>query len=129
MRIANAKFFAEIFLDHPYIDIQKEIGESSWFGFALILKENSPLTRIELVNVLTANQIDCRPIVTGNFLKNVEVLEHFDYEVSGIIEVSEYIDKNGFFVGNQQLDITENIQYLFDVINDAFHKKTKLIDR
>jgi dTDP-4-amino-4,6-dideoxygalactose transaminase len=129
MRIANAESFVKLFRDHPYVDIQKEVGESSWFGFALILKENSPINRKELVSVLAAHEIECRPIVTGNFLKNVEVLEYFDYEVSGIIEDSEYIDKNGLFVGNQQVDITENIRYLFDVINDAFHQKLELLDR
>jgi dTDP-4-amino-4,6-dideoxygalactose transaminase len=129
MRVANAEFFVELFLDHPYIDIQKEVGDSSWFGFALILKENSPINRRELVSVLAAHEIECRPIVTGNFLKNVEVLEYFDYEVSGIIEDSEYVDKNGLFIGNQQVDIIENIRYLFDVINDAFHQKLELLDR
>tara|TARA_B110001450_G_scaffold3840_1_gene3940 strand:- start:14597 stop:15802 length:1206 start_codon:yes stop_codon:yes gene_type:complete len=129
MRVANAEFFVELFLDHPYIDIQKEVGDSSWFGFALILKENSPINRRELVSVLAAHEIECRPIVTGNFLKNVEVLEYFDYEVSGLIEDSEYIDKNGLFVGNQQVDIIENIRYLFEVINDAFHQKLGLLDR
>ena len=122
-RIANAKFFIKLFADHPYIDTQKEVGESSWFGFALILKENSPITRRELVSVLAENEIECRPIVTGNFLKNIEVLEHFDYEVSGAVENAEYIDKNGFFVGNQQVDIIKKIQYLFDVINDVVLRK------
>ena len=75
------------------------------------------------MGVLAENEIECRPIVTGNFLKNIEVLEHFDYEVSGTVENAEYIDKNGFFVGNQQVDIIKKIQYLFDVINDVVPRK------
>ena len=47
--------------------MQKEIGLSSWFGFSLILKENSPMDRRSLVKLLTENNIECRPIVTGNF--------------------------------------------------------------
>jgi len=121
-RIVNAEFFTKLFADHPYINIQKEVGESSWFGFALILKENSPLTRGELVSVLAECEIECRPIVTGNFLKNVEVLEYFNYEIFDTVKNAEHIDKYGFFVGNQQVDIIEKIQYLFDIINDAFHK-------
>jgi CDP-6-deoxy-D-xylo-4-hexulose-3-dehydrase len=127
-RITNAEFFIKLFADHSYIDIQKEVGKSSWFGFALILKENSPITRKELVGVLAEREIECRPIVTGNFLKNVEVLAYFDYEVSGTMENAEYIDKNGFFVGNQQVEIIEKIQYLFDVINDVLHQKLDLLD-
>jgi hypothetical protein len=36
---------------------------------------------------------------------------------------SEYIDKFGFFVGNQHVNIIEKIQYLFDTINDVFQKR------
>jgi dTDP-4-amino-4,6-dideoxygalactose transaminase len=123
-RIANAQSFVKLFADHPYIDIQKETGQSSWFGFSLVLKENSPISRKELVTTLSQHEIECRPIVTGNFLKNVEVLEYFNYEVSGTMQDAEYIDKNGLFVGNQQVDIVECIQYLFDVVNDTFQKKS-----
>ena len=118
-RITNAKYFQKLFSDHPYVSIQREIGRSSWFGFSLVLKESSPITRRKLVQHLTANSIECRPIVTGNFLKNKEVLEYFDYEVSGSLENSEYIDANGLFVGNHQIDITDKIDYLYQVIRDS----------
>jgi dTDP-4-amino-4,6-dideoxygalactose transaminase len=119
MRIVNAKYFVSLFSNHPYIEIQREIGTSSWFGFSMILKENSPINRRDLVEVLTKNEIECRPIVTGNFLKNSEVLEHFDYEVAGTLENSDYIDANGIFVGNHHVDITEEIDYLYNVIEIA----------
>lgn len=122
-RRANANFFLKLFAGHPYISTQKEIGQSSWFGFALILKEDCPFTRRELVKILAEHEIECRPIVTGNFLKNKEVLEHFDYEISGTVENAEYIDRNGLFVGNQQNDITSAIQYLSEVIMDIVNKK------
>ena len=114
MRRENAKLFQSLFADHPYIDIQQETGSSSWFGFSLILKENAPYTRSDLVKLLTENGIECRPIVTGNFLKNKEVLEHFDYEVSGSLEAAEYLDKHGLFVGNHQNSITKEIKLLAD---------------
>ncbi len=119
MRIRNAKYFVKLFSNHLYIDIQKEIGSSSWFGFSLVLNERSPITRRQLVDVLAKNSIECRPIVTGNFLKNTEVLEYFDFEVSGTLENAEYIDLNGLFVGNHQVDISAQIDYLYKVVNDA----------
>ncbi|EGI74690.1 DegT/DnrJ/EryC1/StrS family aminotransferase [Pseudoalteromonas distincta] len=114
MRRENAKLFQSLFADHPFIDIQQETGSSSWFGFSLILKENAPYSRADLVKLLTENGIECRPIVTGNFLKNKEVLEYFDYEVSGTLEAAEYLDENGLFVGNHQNSITEEIKLLAD---------------
>ena len=117
-RRKNADNFTSLFRQHPFIQIQKEIGSSSWFGFSLVLTEDSPITRSELVSLLKTNDIECRPIVTGNFLKNKEVLEHFDYEVSGTIEGAAYIDKNGLFVGNHHVDIRADIETLFSIITE-----------
>ena len=117
MRRENAKLFQSLFANHPYIDIQQETGLSSWFGFSLILKENAPYTRADLVKLLTENGIECRPIVTGNFLKNKEVLEYFDYEIAGSLEAAEYLDENGLFVGNHQNSITKEIKLLADSLS------------
>mgnify|MGYP005986375073 FL=1 len=115
-RQKNARLFQDLFADHAYIEIQQETGKSSWFGFSLVLKENAPYSRAELVKLLTENGIECRPIVTGNFLKNTQVLEYFDYEVSGTVEVAEYIDQHGLFVGNHQNDIEKEIKLLAKVL-------------
>ncbi|MBF4374936.1 MULTISPECIES: DegT/DnrJ/EryC1/StrS family aminotransferase [Vibrio] len=115
-RRENAKLFQNLFENHPYLQIQKETGKSSWFGFSLIIKPNAPYSRKELVKLLTANGIECRPIVTGNFLKNKEVLEYFDYEVSGSLESAEYLDEHGLFVGNQQNEIEKEIKLLSNIL-------------
>lgn len=117
IRRKNAKLFQELFSNHPYIDIQKETGESSWFGFSLIVNEKAPFDRAYLVKLLVDNRIDCRPIVTGNFLKNTDVLKYFDYEVSGTLDSAEYLDANGLFVGNHQNNIEKEIKFLFDILN------------
>lgn len=116
-RRENAKFFVELFHEHQFIQIQREIGSSSWFGFSLVLLENSPISRPELISLLGEHEIECRPIVTGNFLKNTEVLEFFDYEVSGDIEAASYIDKHGLFVGNHHIDIRPNLEALYKILD------------
>ena len=112
IRRENAAIFSDLFSTHPHFEIQNEIGESSWFGFSMVVKESSPYTRKEIVTLLRENRIECRPIVTGNFLKNSEVLQHFDYSVAGSVSNAEYIDKNGFFVGNSHEDLGSSIRYL-----------------
>ncbi len=124
IRRKNADYFMSKFDNHPYLEIQKEVGLSSWFGFALILKENSPISRKNLVEVLGQERIECRPIVTGNFLKNKEVLSYFDYDVAGNLENSNHIDSNGFFVGNQQADLTLEIDYLYSVISQIMNSRS-----
>ncbi len=116
IRRENAKLFQELFDMHPFIEIQQEIGSSSWFGFSLVLKESALFSRAELVQILTDNNIECRPIVTGNFLKNKEVLEYFDYEVHSGVENAEYIEEHGLFVGNHHNYIEDEIRLLHSVI-------------
>lgn len=119
-RRKNAEIFNEFFSNSTIFKIQTEIGKSSWFGFSLIVKEDIDVNRYEIISALNDHNIDCRPIVTGNFLKNKSVLQYFDYEVHGNLVNSEYLDKNGFFVGNHQIDLTKEIKYLHKVLANLF---------
>lgn len=116
-RRKNAEYFISLFADHSDFLIQQEIGNSSWFGFSFIIRKDSDITRKEVVKKLVDNGIECRPIVTGNFLKNGEVLKYFDYEVAGTVDNAEYLDKHGLFVGNHQIDLTEQLDLLYKVLS------------
>ena len=107
----NAKFFKELMSDLDGVRTQQEVGESSWFGFSLIVDD-----RDDLIKVLDKNQIECRPIVSGNFLKNKELLEYFDYEVYGDLVNAEEVESNGLFIGNCHSDLTEQIKKLREII-------------
>lgn len=105
-RRKNGKLLQAAMSDHPDIIIQQEIGESSWFGFSLVLRSGSQLTRKALVAKLHELSFECRPIVAGNFAKN-EVVKYFDSEVHGSLKNAEHIDQNGLFVGNHHYPIPE----------------------
>jgi CDP-6-deoxy-D-xylo-4-hexulose-3-dehydrase len=92
--------------NHPDIIIQQEIGNSSWFGFSLVIRPDSKLTRRALVTKLTDLGFECRPIVAGNFAKN-EVVKYFDSEIHGSLKNAEHIDQFGLFVGNHHFAIPE----------------------
>ena len=115
-RRENAKLFVELFKDHPDFIIQKNIDNSSWFGFSLIIKPDSNLKRKDVINMLQENKIDCRPIVTGNFTKN-EVMKYFDYEVHQELKNADYLHENGFFVGNSQINLKKEITILYKIIS------------
>lgn len=114
-RRKNAELFVTLFKNHKDFYIQKNIDNSSWFGFSFIIKPESTLDRTEIIKKLETNHIDCRPIVTGDFTKN-EVLKYFDYEIFGEMKNAQYLDKKGFFVGNHQVDLTKEINHLFEVL-------------
>ena len=110
-RRENGKLLQAAMVNHPDIIIQQEIGESSWFGFSLVVRPGSRLTRKALVTKLNELGFECRPIVAGNFAKN-EVVKYFDSEVYGILKNAEHIDQNGLFVGNHHYPIVDGINAL-----------------
>ncbi|HEX8269278.1 MAG TPA: DegT/DnrJ/EryC1/StrS family aminotransferase [Flavobacterium sp.] len=114
-RRKNAELFTELFKDSTDFIIQKNTDNSSWFGFSFIIRPGSKLDRKTIVDTLFDNGIDCRPIVTGDFTKN-EVLKFFDFEIFGEMTNARYLDKHGFFVGNHQIPLTEEIKHLHKVL-------------
>lgn len=112
----NAAYFQELFANHPWLDIQQEIGDSSWFGFALILKSDAPIGRNQLADKLMHAGIDVRPIVAGNFAKN-EVLKWCDYSIHNELENAEHIDQYGLFVGNHHYNLKDHLKYLHTSVN------------
>ena len=116
-RRKNAELFVSLFNDNPTFYIQEEIGNSSWFGFSLIIKPNANVDRLAIVKKLEENGIDSRPIVTGDFTKN-EVLKYFDYEIFGKVKNANYLDTKGLFVGNHQIDLTKEIKHLYNVLKE-----------
>lgn len=117
IRHQNAIVFQESFSDIPYIRLQKEVGYSSWFGFSMILEPDSPIKRADLIDIFEKNGIEYRPIVTGNFAKNTDVLRFFDYEIFGSLPHANYMDENGLFIGNHHIDYSQKIRGVRELLN------------
>ncbi|WP_373078843.1 DegT/DnrJ/EryC1/StrS family aminotransferase [Fusobacterium varium] len=116
-RRENAKYFQEKISKFKDISIQKEIEESSWFGFAMVLKGKLKGKRNGLVNIFKNKGIEVRPIVTGNFTKN-KAIEYLDYEIFNELNNADYIHDNGLFVGNHSKSNRELIDYLIAGIEE-----------
>lgn len=110
-RQKNGKLLQQALNQHPDLLIQLEIGQSSWFGFSLVIRPESKLSRKSLIEKLNNLGFECRPIVAGNFAKN-EVVKYFDSEVFGELKNAEHIDQFGLFVGNHHYPIPEAIEAL-----------------
>ena len=108
-RRRNGLEFQEAMKEHQVFMIQKEIGNSSWFGFSLVIKPDSGVIRKEVVNKLNKIGFQCRPIVAGNFSKS-EVMKYINPDFSDEMKNAKYIDLNGLFIGNQNFSISEAIQ-------------------
>lgn len=107
-RRENAKYFKDKMSCINGILTQKEIGNSSWFGFSIVL--NEIYKRDKIVDNLKKADIEVRPIVAGNFTKN-KAIDYMNYEIYGDLKNSNLIHDNGFFVGNHSNNIKDEIDY------------------
>ncbi len=110
-RRKNGNCYKLMLTNHPLFYIQEELGESSWFGFSLIIREDSNITREDLIEKLDQIGFESRPIVGGNFTKN-KVMRYIDHEIHQTLDNADYIDQNGLFVGNHHYPIEDGIQLI-----------------
>jgi CDP-4-dehydro-6-deoxyglucose reductase, E1 len=116
-RVKNAEYFKQKFEDLPDVQLQEEVGNSSWFGFSMIFNGNLSGRRAKIVEKFKENEIESRPIVAGNFMKN-PVIKYLDYIDNKDYNVADYIHDNGLFIGNDVRDLKENIDMVYNIIKD-----------
>lgn len=112
-RRRNGALWQRAMADHPLFRIQAETGASSWFGFSLVLRPETGLTRRSVLDRLDALGFETRPIVSGDFTRN-PVLRLMDHSLHGTMTHAAEIDLNGFFIGNHHYDISAAIGILAD---------------
>lgn len=116
VRRTNAKLFSDLMSEFTDIEIQTELGESSWFGFSMVLTGKLSGKRQALVELLTESGIESRPIVTGNFTRN-PVISHLPHSIHGDLSAADEMHENGLFVGNHHYDLSEE----FSLLKQALH--------
>jgi CDP-6-deoxy-D-xylo-4-hexulose-3-dehydrase len=122
IRLKNYMTFKKLFKNKSWCKIQKisKNSISSWFGFNLLLVGPLKNKRKKVIDRLIKNQIEVRPTMTGNFLNN-PVMKYLNFKAKGNFKNSNYIDKNGFFVGNYPKDITNELKFLYKKINEVLN--------
>lgn len=93
---------------------------SSWFCYPIVIKDDAPFSRTQLMDHLIENNIEVRPIMSGNITRH-PALEHFPYN-AGELPVADVVHKNGFFWGNHQGIDGKMRDYICDIINDFLSK-------
>lgn len=110
-RRKNAEVFISELANQDKLLVQTEIGKSSWFGFSMIVNPESGLCRENVMSKLQELGVEVRPIVAGDFTKN-PVIKYYNYEIQGELINSQRIDKDGFFIGNHHIDLTNEIKQI-----------------
>ena len=116
-RRINAEIFLNFMSGIDGFRVQMENGNSSWFGFSLVLEGALKGQRMKLVEELNRARIDCRPIVTGNFTRN-PVINLLDHAPIGPLPAADEIHEEGLFVGNHHYDLSAELELLANTLND-----------
>lgn len=75
-------------------------SEPSWFGFPITLRENTPVSRVDLLTYLDQNKVGTRLLFAGNLTRQ-PYMNGKNYRVSGHLTNTDFVMKNTFWIGVQ----------------------------
>jgi CDP-6-deoxy-D-xylo-4-hexulose-3-dehydrase len=117
MRKKNAEYFFSLFSELKNFRIQLENESSSWFGFSIILNNDLQGSRKDLIEFLTKNGVETRPIVAGNFTLN-PVMKHLEHLPLPPLPTANTVHNDGFFIGNHHFDVSGDIFRIYSLLKD-----------
>jgi CDP-6-deoxy-D-xylo-4-hexulose-3-dehydrase len=123
-RRENAKYFIDKFAKSENYKVQLENGNSSWFGFSIVLQNKLLGMRKEIISLLSQNEIETRPIVAGNFTLN-PVMKHLKFLPLPQLPNANLIHDEGFFIGNHHFDVSNDISRIFSLLTDFESENTQ----
>ena len=77
-----------------------EHSDPSWFGFPITLKENCPVTRLDLLTYLDQNKVGTRLLFAGNLTRQPYMIGA-NYRISGDLTNTDIVMNKTFWIGVQ----------------------------
>ncbi len=93
----------------------------AWFGFMIVLKKDSPFSRLEFVNFLQQNKIETRGLFASNLLRHPAYLK-IKHRVVGNLKNSDLIINNGFWIGVYPGNDKQKLTYVTSKFDDFLKK-------
>ena len=87
-----------------------EHSDPSWFGFPITVKENSPVTRLDLLTYLDQHKIGSRLLFAGNLTRQPYMIGT-NYRVSGDLTNTDNVMNNTFWIGVQPALTQEMLEF------------------
>ena len=87
-----------------------EHSDPSWFGFPITLKENCPVTRLDLLTYLDQNKIGTRLLFAGNLTRQ-PYMTGVNYRISGDLTNTDNVMNNTFWIGVQPALTKEMLEF------------------
>lgn len=102
-RKANFAFLKERLKDcEEFVNLPQatEHSDPSWFGFPITLKDNCPVSRLDLLTYLDQNKVGTRLLFAGNLTRQPYMVGA-KYRVSGDLTNTDNVMNNTFWIGVQ----------------------------
>jgi len=96
-------------------------SETCWFGFPLLVKEESPFTRDEIIKYLENNKITTRMLFGGNLTKQ-PAYENTKYRIFGSLKNTDSVMNNLFWIGVYPGLTKEMLDYVIEIIDEFLLK-------
>ena len=87
-----------------------EHSDPSWFGFPITLKENCPVTRLDLLTYLDQNKVGTRLLFAGNLTRQPYMVGA-NYRISGDLTNTDNVMNNTFWIGVQPSLTREMLEF------------------
>ncbi|MHB1830408.1 MAG: DegT/DnrJ/EryC1/StrS family aminotransferase [Candidatus Micrarchaeaceae archaeon] len=120
LRAKNFNALMEFFSKYKDIFIlpkQLDNAMAPWLAFPLTINENAKFDRLSIVTFLEQNNIQTRPIFSGNILKQPVFRRLSKIQIKKEFPNSDFIMKNGFLIGCHQGLGTQHITYIKEVFS------------
>ena len=88
-----------------------EHSDPSWFGFPITVKENSPVTRLELLTHLDEHKIGSRLLFAGNLTRQPYMIGA-NFRISGDLTHTDNVMNNTFWIGVQPALTVEMLEFV-----------------
>jgi len=99
-----------------------ENSEPSWFGFPLLVKEDAPFTRAEIVSFLEQNGIATRMLFGGNLTRQ-PAYEDIRCKIHGPLKNTDLVMNNLFWIGVYPGLTEEMIDFVIGRFKEFFKTK------
>lgn len=96
-------------------------SDPSWFGYALTIKENGPISRNKLVEKLNESNIGTRLLFGGNLLRQ-PAFKGTPRRVVGELTNTDFVMTNTFWIGVWPGLTIQMLDYMIDQLHKAFGK-------
>ena len=122
-RRQNFEYLKNGLKDLEFLHIAQPTSNSnpSWFGFPLTVRENSEISRNEIIEFLEEKGVGTRLLFAGNLIKQPYFKNGIKYRVHGNLKNTDITMNNTFWIGVQPSLTNEMLDYVIE----QFHQIKK----